>query len=211
MQWCFWPSLYLCGTLCPLWLIFVGKKIMRSGPATRTACCRMNFTLPFDTAKGYLVRARGPAASSTPHDGGLFDSDPELQSACAPESAPRLIASTGRSLARRDRSLRRPQRPGYPNAFTFGNHSAAYPFGFPADQALQLALTSALWKTTAEPAFAITGSVSFTPAVIELSLMCSGSAIGIRGPSVRKLWSVEIPCGRTRKTWQKFRTWINPL
>ena len=38
----------LCVTL---WLIFSGharirsKKIMRSGPATRTACCRMNFTL----------------------------------------------------------------------------------------------------------------------------------------------------------------------
>jgi hypothetical protein len=41
---------FLCETLCSLWSIFAKqfrsdrKKIMRSGPATRTARCRMNFT-----------------------------------------------------------------------------------------------------------------------------------------------------------------------
>src|SRR5437868_2919033 len=90
----------------------------------------------------------------------LSNQTSELQSACASEDAPRLIASTGRSLARRDRSLRRPQRPGCPNAFTFRNRSAAYPSGFLLIQALQLVPTSALWKTTADPAFAITGALS---------------------------------------------------
>ena len=176
---------------------------MRSGPATRTACCRMNFTLTLRHRKGLPNPCPGPASPSAPHDGGPFESDPELQITRAPEDAPRLIASTGRSLARRDRSLRRPQRPGCPHAFTFGNRSAAYPSGFPSTQALQLAPTSAFWKTTAEPGFAITGSVSFTPAVIAMSRIREGSAIGIHGRAVRKLWSVEIPCGRMRKTRQK--------
>jgi hypothetical protein len=70
---------------------------------------------------------------------------------------------------------------------------------------LQLAPTSVFRKTAADPAFAITGSVKFTLAVIELSPICSTSAIRIRGLAVRKLWSVEIPCGRERKTRQKFK------
>jgi hypothetical protein len=84
-----------------------------------------NRTLPHELHACPLTPQRAtcpypePDSLSTPHDGGQFESNPEVQSACAPESAPRLIASTGRSLARRDRSLRRPQRPGCPNAFTF--------------------------------------------------------------------------------------------
>ena len=52
---------------------------------------------------------------------------------------------------------------------------------------------------------AITGSVTSTPAVKALSLIPNFPSIKIRGASVRKLWTMEVPCGRWRKTWRKFR------
>jgi hypothetical protein len=90
---------------------------MRSGPATRTAFCQREFrVIPFDTAKGCLIRAlrqlRSIRRLTT-----LFEANPELRSACAPEGAPRPITSAGCSPAMRDRSLRRPQRPGRPQRF----------------------------------------------------------------------------------------------
>ena len=114
-----------------------------------------------------------------------------------------LIALAGRSPAMRDRS-EEAATPGCPQRFHVWEPLGSVSFRLSVRLALQLAPTSALWKTAADPAFAITGSVSFTPAVIELSLMCSRWAIRIRGLAVRKLWSVEIPCGRGRKTRQKF-------
>jgi hypothetical protein len=178
---------------------------MRSGPATRTAFCQREFiVLPFDTAKGCLIRiVCQPSRDAAWRR--LFEADSQLRSACAPESAPPLIASAGCSLAMRDRFLRRPQRPGLPNACTFGNRSAAYPFGFSSDQAFQLAPTLALGKTAAEPAFAITGSVKFTPAVIAISRIRLRSAIRINAGAVRKLWTLKLPCGRWRKKRKKFR------
>jgi hypothetical protein len=181
-----------------------GKKIMRLGPATRTAFCQREFlVLPFDTAKGCLIRiVCQPSRDAAWRR--LFEADSQLRSACALESAPPLIASAGCSLAMRDRFSEEAATPGRPNVCTFGNRSAAYPFGFSSDQAFQLAPTLALGKTAAEPAFAITGSVKFTPAVIAISRIRLRSAIRIRCRAVRKLWSAVIPCGRSRKTRQKF-------
>lgn len=93
---------------------------MRSGPATRTAFCQREFlVLPFDTAKGCLIRiVCQPSRDAAWRR--LFEADSQLRSACAPESAPPLIASAGCSLAMRDRFLRRPQRPGAPTFARLG-------------------------------------------------------------------------------------------
>jgi hypothetical protein len=50
----------------------------------------------------------------------------------------------------------------------------------------------------------ITGSVSSTPAVKALSLIPNYPSIKNRGTSVRKLWTMEVPCGWSRKKWRKF-------
>jgi hypothetical protein len=214
MLWWFGPPFFLCGAssvkLCVLCRYLFGQSEESPQKNNAVRASHPNRMLPHEfhayplTCKGLPSPCPGPASSSTPHDGGLFDSNPELQSACAPEDAPRLIASTGRSLARRDRSLRRPQRPGYPRRFHVWEPLGSISFRLSVRSGFAACPTSTLWKTAADPAFAITGSVSFTPAVIELSRICSRSAIRIRSGAVRKLWSVEIPCGRRRKTWQKF-------
>jgi hypothetical protein len=103
---------------------------MRSGPATRTAFCQREFHVYPLTPQRAAESAPCASFRSIRRLTTLFEADPELRSACAPESAPRPIASAGCSLAMRDRFLRRPQRPGHPNAFTFGNRSAAHPSEF---------------------------------------------------------------------------------
>jgi len=47
--------------------------------------------------------------------------------------------------------------------------------------------------------FAITGSVMFTPAVSELSLISEVFTIGNSMAAVRNLWTEELACGRARK------------
>src|SRR5438874_13402017 len=92
----------------------------------------------------------------------------------------------GCSPAMRDRFLRRPQRPGARNAFTFGNRSADRPLVFRQSRPCGV-LDLNLRKTAAEPAFTITGSVTFTLAVNALSRIQLRRATGIRGVAVRKL------------------------
>jgi len=161
--------------------------------------------VPFNTAKGYLVRAQSQIRSARRMTAGRSNQTLNSRAHAHPKmhrvwSRPPVAVSLGETVLWGGRNAL-----GALTLSRFGNHSAAYPSGFPSIQAFQLVPTSALWKTTADPAFAITGSVKFTLAVIELSRICSGSAIGNRSLAVRKLWSVEIPCGRGRKTRHKFR------
>ena len=90
---------------------------MRSGPATRTAFCQREFRVyPLTPQRACPIRARHQLRSRRRLTT-LFEANSELRSACAPEDAPRPIASAGCSPAMRDRSLRRPQRPGRPQRF----------------------------------------------------------------------------------------------
>jgi hypothetical protein len=90
---------------------------MRSGPATRTAFCQREFHVnPLTPQRGCPIRTRHRLRSMRRLTT-LFEANPELRSAYAPESAPHPIESAGCSLAKRDRSLRRPQRPGHPQRF----------------------------------------------------------------------------------------------
>ncbi len=97
----------------------------------------------------------------------------------------------------RDRFLRRPQRPGTHDAFAFGNRPAGVP-SVPPNLALQLAERE-LKIAAAEPAFAITGSVTFTLAVIAISRIPYFRATENRNCAVRKLWTIGLGCGTRRK------------
>src|SRR6266496_6360863 len=102
--------------------------------------------------------------------------------------------------------LRRPQRPGTRNAFTFGNRSAARPFGTPSAD-LSACSQRPLGPLPQNRPCAITGSVLFTPAVIELSYIVQISSTENRVPAVRKLWTTNLACGSPRKTRKKLPVW----
>jgi hypothetical protein len=97
------------------------------------------------------------------------------------------IALAGCSPAMRNRS-EEAATPGSPATLArFGNLSS-----LPSGQLLQ------------NQPCTITGSVTSTPAVKALSLIPNYPSIKNRGTSVRKLWTMEVPCGWSRKKWRKF-------
>jgi len=173
---------------------------MRSGPATRTAFCQREFHVyPLTPQRACPIRARHQLRSRRRLTT-LFEANSELRSACAPEDAPRPIASAGCSPAMRDRSLRRPQRPGRPQRFHVREPLGSASFRlFIRIRLFSLLRFWPLGKLPQNRLSQITGSVSFTLAVIALSRIHSRSAIRIRRLTVRKLWTLKLPCGRRRK------------
>ena len=107
----------------------------------------------------------------------------------------------GRSPAVRDRFLRRPQRPGCPQRLhALGTASAIYLVRSPVNlSALRELVPFACCRTT----FTITGSATFTLAVMELSRISFCAATGNCEPAVRILWTMGLPCGKGRKRRQE--------
>ncbi len=161
---------------------------MRSRPATRTAFACVNLTAA-------PARARLPASNGEPalSNGGAAT----LESAGASSSRLPVAVPPCETV------LRRPQRPGARNAFTFGNRSATHPFGYAGHRPFGLPQRT-LRMTAAEPTCAITGGVSLTPAVIALSLIVKTSSTENRVAAVRKLWMTVLVCGSQRKTGKNY-------
>src|ERR1051325_5202066 len=103
----------------------------------------------------------------------------------------------GRSPAVRDRFLRRPQRPGCPQRFhALGTASAIYLVRSPANLTAYWELVPFICCRTT---FTITGSATFTLAVMELSRISFRAAMGNCKGAVRILWTMGLPCGNERK------------
>jgi hypothetical protein len=95
--------------------------------------------------------------------------------------------------------LRRPQRPGCPlRLHALGTASAIYLERSPQNLSA-LPETNSFHLPQNQPC-TITGSATFTLAVMELSRILSSSAIGNCVLVVRKLWTLRLPCGKARKT-----------
>jgi len=107
----------------------------------------------------------------------------------------------GRSPARRDRFLRRPQRPGCPQRLhALGTASAIYLVRSPVNLSARRELVPfACCRTT----FTITGSATFTLAVMELSRISFLASMENRERAVRILWTMGLPCGKARKRRQE--------
>lgn len=103
----------------------------------------------------------------------------------------------GRSPAVRDRFLRRPQRPGCPQRLhALGTASAIYLVRSPTNLSVRRELVPfACCRTT----FTITGSATFTLAVMELSRISFLASTKNRERAVRILWTMGLPCGKGRK------------
>jgi len=106
----------------------------------------------------------------------------------------------GRSPAVRDRFLRRPQRPGCPQRLhALGTASAIYLVRSPVNLSAPWELVPfACCRTT----FTITGSATFTLAVMELSRISFLASMKNRKGAVRILWTLGLPCG---KAWKRRR------
>jgi hypothetical protein len=104
----------------------------------------------------------------------------------------------GRSPAVRDRFLRRPQRPGCPQRLhALGTASAIYLVRSPVNLSAHRELGPfACCRTT----FTITGSATFTLAVMELSRISFLASMKNRKRAVRILWTMGLPCG---KAWKR--------
>src|SRR2546423_105789 len=160
---------------------------MRSGPATQTALACVNLTAA-------PARARLPASEENRLSATV--AHPHSKVWCI------LIALAGRSPAMRDRS-EEAATPGCPQRLHVWE-----PLGSPSlrqclAQTFRLARPT-LKTTAAEPTCAITGGVSFTPAVIALSPIVKISSMEIAGRTVRKLWRTNVVCGSQRKTRNQF-------
>src|SRR5579885_2391875 len=164
---------------------------MRSGPATRTAFAKHESHRPLTPQKAcqssqwiQLCRNAAWQRSSKPVN---------LRTAIA--LVVHRVYRVYRLQSRKARPfLRRPQRPGTRNACTFlGTARQLVPLP-PPNLALQLA-ERLLRATAAEPAFAITGSATFTLAVNALSRIPKSEAIENRSGAVRNLWTEKLSCG----------------
>jgi hypothetical protein len=160
---------------------------MRSGPATRTALACVNLSAA-------PARARLPASEEDRLSATVAHHHSKVW--CI------LIALAGRSPAMRDRS-EEAATPGCPQRFHVWEPLGSSSFLQRLAQTFRLARRT-LKRTAAEPTCAITGGVSFTPAVIALSLIVKISSTEITGAAVRKLWTTNVVCGSQRKTGNQF-------
>ena len=188
------------------------KKEMRSGPATQTAFAMRE-------SRRCLPRSVPfPCWRCCQH---LPVSGSKLRRCiCARRRA--CIRSRGWLQSRHaEPFLRRPQRPVAHNAFTFrepqqfisciaqADHPACRSRAFRSvHQASRSASDKLSRKLPQNQPCAITGSVTFTPAVNELSLISIVSTIGNRSAAVRNLWRKKLVCGRWRKKWMKYRSHV---
>ena len=109
----------------------------------------------------------------------------------------------GRSPAVRDRFLRRPQRPGCPQRLhALGTASAIYLVRSPANLSARRELVPFVCCRTT---FTITGSATFTLAVMELSRISFFASTKNRERAVRILWTLGLPCGKERKRQEETR------
>jgi len=166
---------------------------MRSGPATRTAFAMREFhgcpspRSPARFLKTFCNASRKPALMQQRR----IRTEVQLH----PNRADRSQSRHARPF------LRRPQRPGCPQRFHALGTSAA---------CLSTLLTQIRRQLLQNQSCAITGSVTSTPAVRALSRIPNLFAIRNRSAAVRNLWTMRIPCGRSRKTRRKFYVLARP-
>ncbi len=176
---------------------------MRSRPATRTAFAKRESHCSLTPQRACRSSAARPALSKR-RLATFHRNRPALRSAIA-LLVPRVYR-VYRSQSRRARPfLRRPQRPGTHNAFTFlGTARQLVPLP-PPNLAFQLA-ERLLRATAAGPAFAITGSATFTLAVKAMSRILPFRAMKNQRSAVRNLWRKGLSCGtRRKKRWKTSR------
>jgi hypothetical protein len=147
---------------------------MRSGPATRTAFACVNLTAAFPASGQLLCR---DAALQRLFNAGLAAGRIHTRKCGAAHRACWLQSRHARPFSEEAAT------PGLPATLArFGNRSAVHPR-----------------KLLQNQPCAITGSVTFTPAVKAISRIAGFSATKNYGYAVRILWTKKVPCGKARK------------